>query len=83
LETRTKRGFPHFHSDDDGGLLTATTPNPTKMGSYRFPHRTEKADLGHAVQEVGGRKPPKAVEEETAMTAHGGRNERNLAVGST
>jgi len=42
LETRTKRGFPHFHSDDDGGLLTATTPNPTKMGSYRFPHRTEK-----------------------------------------
>ncbi len=44
----------------------------------------EEADLGHAVQEAsGGRKPPKAVEEETAMTAHGGRNERNLAVGST
>src|SRR5260370_41714291 len=44
LETRTKRGFPHFHSDDDGGLLTATTPNPTKIGgSYRFLHRTVKS----------------------------------------
>jgi hypothetical protein len=44
LETRTKRGFPHFHSDHDGGLLTSTTPNPTKIGvSYRFLHRTVKA----------------------------------------
>jgi hypothetical protein len=31
LETRTIRGFRHFHSDD-GGLLTATTSNPTKIG---------------------------------------------------
>jgi len=47
LETRTKRGFPHFHSDDDGGLLTATTPNPTKIGgSYRFLHRTPFSDTG-------------------------------------
>jgi hypothetical protein len=28
LETRTKRGFPHFHSDDDGGLMTATRAQP-------------------------------------------------------
>jgi hypothetical protein len=28
LETRTKRGFPHFHSEDDGGLLTATNAQP-------------------------------------------------------
>ena len=41
LKTRTKRGFTHFHSDDDGGLLTSTKPNPTKIGgSYRFLHRT-------------------------------------------
>src|SRR5208337_1134137 len=39
LETRTKRGFPHFHSDDGGGLQTATRPNPTKIGGfYRFLH---------------------------------------------
>ncbi len=43
----------------------------------------EEADLGHAVQEAsGGRKVRKAVEEETVMTAHGRRNERNLAVGA-
>jgi hypothetical protein len=47
LETRTKRGFPHLHSDDDGGLLTATTTNPTKIGvSYRFLHRTIKSGQG-------------------------------------
>src|SRR6202042_3674448 len=33
LETCTIRGFPHFHSDVEGGLLTATTIDPTKMGS--------------------------------------------------
>ena len=32
LETRTKRGFPHFHSDHGGGLLIATSPNPNKIG---------------------------------------------------
>ena len=43
----------------------------------------EEADLGQAVQEAsGGRKPRKAVEEETAMRAHGRRDERNLAVGA-
>ena len=46
LETRTKRGFPHFHSDDGGGLLTATRPSPTKIGaSYRFLHRTHFCKL--------------------------------------
>lgn len=30
LGNRTKRGFPHFHSDGGSGLLTATRPNPTK-----------------------------------------------------
>src|SRR5260370_28279197 len=28
LETRTKRGFPHCHSEDDGELLTATNAQP-------------------------------------------------------
>ena len=28
LETRTKRGFPHFHSDDRGGFLLAMETNP-------------------------------------------------------
>src|SRR5258708_16169198 len=28
LETRAKRGFPHCHSEDDGGLLTATNAQP-------------------------------------------------------
>jgi hypothetical protein len=32
LETRTKRGFPYFHSDHGGGLLIATRPNPNKIG---------------------------------------------------
>ena len=41
LETRTKRGFPHFHSDHGGGLLIATSPNPNKIGgAYRFLRRT-------------------------------------------
>jgi len=43
----------------------------------------EEADLGRAVREAsGGRRPRKAVEEETAMMAHGRRNERNLSVGA-
>ena len=43
LETRTKRGFPHFHSDHGGGLLIATRPNPNKIGgAYRFLRRTRK-----------------------------------------
>ena len=43
----------------------------------------EKTDLGHAVEEAsGGRKKPKAVEEETVMRAFGRRNERNPAVGA-
>jgi len=43
----------------------------------------EETDLGHAVPEAsGGRKPQKAVEEETAMRAHLRGNERNLAVGA-
>ena len=43
----------------------------------------EEADLAHAVDEASrGRKPRKAVEEETAMRAHTRRNERNFAVGA-
>ncbi len=43
----------------------------------------EEADLGHAVEEAsGGRKPWKAVEEETAMRARARRTERNVAVGA-
>jgi len=43
LETRTKRGFPHFHSDDGGGLLTVTGQTPIKPGgAYRFLLRTVK-----------------------------------------
>ena len=43
----------------------------------------EEADLGHTVEEAsGGRKTRKTVEEETATKAHGGRNERNSAVGA-
>jgi hypothetical protein len=46
LETRNKRGFPHFHDDDGGWLLTATTTNPTKIGvSYRFLRRTGKGGV--------------------------------------
>src|SRR5258707_12345936 len=32
LETRTRHGFPHFHSDDGGGMLAATCPGPNKIG---------------------------------------------------
>ena len=43
----------------------------------------EEADLAHAVDEASrGRKPRKAVEEETAMRAHTRRNQRNFAVGA-
>jgi len=43
----------------------------------------EEADLGHAVEKASrGRKPPKAVDEETAMRGHVRRNERNFAVGA-
>jgi len=64
----------------EAGIKRIKATGEGKQGQKWF----EEADLGHAVQEAsGGRKPPKAVEEETAMTAHGGRNERNLAVGST
>ena len=28
LETRTRRGFLHFHSDNGGGMLAATCPGP-------------------------------------------------------
>jgi hypothetical protein len=43
----------------------------------------EEADLGQAVEKASrGRKPGKAVEEETAMRAHARRTERNVAVGA-
>jgi len=44
LETRIKRGFPHSHSDGDGGLPSRyKAPTPRKIGaSYRFLHRTVK-----------------------------------------
>jgi hypothetical protein len=43
----------------------------------------EEADLGHAVERAsGGRKPPKAVDEETPMRVHVRRDERNVAVGA-
>jgi hypothetical protein len=43
----------------------------------------EEADLGHTVEQAsGGRKTWKTLEEETATKAHGGRNERNWAVGA-
>jgi hypothetical protein len=41
LETRTQRGFPHFHSDDGCGVLTAMKMNSAKIaGLVRFLHRT-------------------------------------------
>jgi hypothetical protein len=44
LETRIKRGFPHSHSDGDGGLpWQRQGPTPRKIAaSYRFLHRTQK-----------------------------------------
>ena len=54
LETCTKRGFPHFHSDDGGGLLTATRPNPSKIGaSYSFLHRTINTGDLEYIQKLG------------------------------
>jgi len=43
LETRTKREFPHFHSDYGDGTRFGRKANPAKIaGPVRFLHRTEK-----------------------------------------
>ena len=40
LETRTQRGFPHFHSDDGCGVPSAMKMNSAKIaGLARFLHR--------------------------------------------
>ena len=41
LETRTQRGFPHFHSNDGCGRFSAMKINPAKIVDLvRFLHRT-------------------------------------------
>ena len=43
LETRTKRGFPHSHSDYGDGTRLGRKANPAKIvGPVRFLHRTKK-----------------------------------------
>jgi hypothetical protein len=39
------RGFPHFHRDDDGGLLTETTSNPAKIGVAYITQSCTEPDL--------------------------------------
>jgi hypothetical protein len=39
------RGFPPFHSDDDGGMLTATTSSPTKIGVAYIADSCTEPDL--------------------------------------
>jgi hypothetical protein len=42
LETRTKRGFPHFQSDYGDGTRFGRRPNPAKIaGPVGFLHRTQ------------------------------------------
>ena len=44
LETRTNRGFPHFHSDYGAGTRFDRKADPAKIaGPVRFLHRTVKA----------------------------------------
>jgi hypothetical protein len=41
LETRTNRGFPHFHSDYGAGTRFDRKADPAKIaGPVRFLHRT-------------------------------------------
>jgi hypothetical protein len=43
LETRTNRGFPHFHSDYGAGTRFDRKADPAKIaGPVRFLHRTRK-----------------------------------------
>ena len=43
LETRTKRGFPHSHSDYGDGTRSGGEANPAKIaGPVGFLHRTQK-----------------------------------------
>ena len=44
LETRTKRGFPHSHSDYGDGTRFGRNANPAEIaGPVRFLHRTVKS----------------------------------------
>jgi len=46
LETRTHRGFPHFHSDDGCRRFSAMNINPAKIVDLvRFLHRTKNTSL--------------------------------------
>ena len=46
LETRTKRGFPHSHSDYGGGTSSGGKANPAKsLVLVGFLHRTLKVNL--------------------------------------
>ena len=53
LETRTKRGFPHSHSDYDDGTRFGRKANTAKIaGHVGFLHRTEKSNFS-TVHEAG------------------------------
>jgi len=52
LETRTNRGFPHFHSDYGAGTRFDRKADPAKIaGPVRFLHRTLFPNTGATLVE--------------------------------